>query len=112
MINIHTVEKNLTLYPTAIDQVIHPVEAAQQGGLTAATGPDKRRDALFGYITIDAVQCPISAVKQLQGPEAESDFFITRALCPAKILAQGLFTHWLRSLCFRRFVLTLTHVKK
>src|SRR5690625_6969394 len=112
MINILTVEKNLALYPTAIDQVIHPVEAAQQGGLTAATGPDKRRDAFFGYVQINAVQCPICAVKQLQVPEAEADFFITRALCPAKILEQGLCTHRLRSLCFRRFVHTLTHVHK
>src|SRR5690625_7322638 len=77
MINILTVEKNLALYPTAIDQVIHPVEAAQQGGLTAATGPDKRRDAFFGYVQINAVQCPICAVKQLQVPEAE----IGRASC-------------------------------
>src|SRR5690625_7548528 len=86
MINILTVEKNLALYPTAIDQVIHPVEAAQQGRLTATTGPDKRRDAFFGYVQINAVQCPICAVKQLQ--EIGRASCRERDSCCALVIAQ------------------------
>ena len=42
------VQQHLALDARAGDGVVHPVEAAQEGGLAAARRPDQRGDLLLG----------------------------------------------------------------
>ena len=46
-VEVLAVVEHPSLHPRARDQVVHPVEAADQGGLAAARGPDQRGDLVL-----------------------------------------------------------------
>src|SRR5690606_2632653 len=59
-------EIDLALGAYVVDQVVHAVDAAQQGALAAAAGPDQRRHAVLREAQVDALQRVRLAVPQVE----------------------------------------------
>jgi hypothetical protein len=56
MINALAPDPDVALVADAVDQIVHPVEVAQQGGLAAAGGANQGGDMTLGDLQVDAVQ--------------------------------------------------------
>ena len=55
--------------PHPLDEVVHAVEGAEQGGFAAARGPDERGDGLPGKSGVDILQGLKGPVEQIEAPE-------------------------------------------
>ena len=61
-INIIAVKQNFACYTAAFNQIVHTVQAAQQGGFAAAGRPDECSDFFFTDMHVDILQCVKFAV--------------------------------------------------
>ena len=64
-VNIRLVQQHLPGDAAALHQVVHPVEGLEQGGFSAARGPDKGSDLLFPQVqlhVLEGVEIPIIEV--------------------------------------------------
>ena len=59
-------DQDLALRAAAIDQVVHAVEAAQQGRLAAPARPDESRDLPIRYVQVNVLQRLYFVVEQVQ----------------------------------------------
>ena len=71
MIDILIVQHELTLDPTDIDAVIHPVQASQKSRLATARRTDERDHLIAADIQADVLDCAILPVKYLHVAELE-----------------------------------------
>ena len=62
------------------DQVVHPVQGAQKGGLAAAGGADQGGDLVGGNVDVDILQRVIFPVVQVQVTGGEDGVFHTLKL--------------------------------
>ena len=62
-VQILAVVVNLAADDRALDQVVHPVEAADECALAAARGADQRRDALLVDVESDVADGRLAAVR-------------------------------------------------
>src|SRR5258706_7491311 len=69
--HVLVVEQDLARDAHAVDQVLHAVDAAQQGRLPAARGSDQGRDLALRNVELDAVQRLCLAVPQREIAHAE-----------------------------------------
>ena len=63
------VDEDLAVDPHPLDEVVHAVEGAEQGGFAAARGPDERGDGLPGKSDVDILQGLKGPVEQIEAPE-------------------------------------------
>src|SRR5699024_12337321 len=77
---VHT---RLALHPGAADDLVHPVQGAQEGGLAVARGPDQRGDAARLDAHLHALDGEEVAVVDVQvgdvDPFAHQSFLSLRA---------------------------------
>jgi hypothetical protein len=62
---------DLALDPRAGDEVVHPVQAADERRLAAARGPDQRRDLMLGDPQRDVADRAVPAVEHVDCPRVE-----------------------------------------
>jgi hypothetical protein len=56
VVDVLPFDQDLAVDPADVDQVVHAVEAAQQGRLAAAAGADESGDAIFRQVHADILQ--------------------------------------------------------
>src|SRR3569623_647486 len=66
VVEVDTLIEDLALDPRARDQVVHPIQAAQHGGLAAARGPDERRDLVLADGQGHAAHRLVGAVEDVE----------------------------------------------
>ncbi|MNN67448.1 hypothetical protein D3C81_1830820 [compost metagenome] len=65
-VDVHTLYIHISGYPDIVDQVIHPVQGAEEGGFAAAGRADQGVDGVFLDIQVDIMKGVIITVKQIQ----------------------------------------------
>ena len=66
VIDILAVELDAALHTATVDEIVHPVETAKQGGFAATARTDKGGDTLAGYGHINTLKGLLLAVIQVQ----------------------------------------------
>ena len=60
------VESDIAAMADAVDEVVHPVEVAQEGGFAAAGGADESGDVIFGKGEVDVVEDLLGAIPEVE----------------------------------------------
>src|SRR5262249_6496229 len=71
--NVHAVEQDVPGMANPVDEIVHPVECAQKGALTAPGRADQRHDGAFGHIHRNRVQSLLRAVPKREIGHLEFD---------------------------------------
>ena len=67
-VDVLAVDLDVSLDARARDDVVHPVERAQERALAAARRPDERRDQVRRDVDRDCLERPLGAVVEVQVP--------------------------------------------
>ena len=92
VVNLAAVDEDGSLAADAVDEVVHPVERAQKGGLPAARGADEGGDELLLYLQAGAEQGLLPAVPEAEvldvddAPPLALDGMIRRGLEPGLLI--------------------------
>ena len=65
IVNVLSVQDHFSFDSAAIHQIIHPVQAAQESGFSAATGTDKCGDGMICDLHIYIFQCVVLSVMEI-----------------------------------------------
>ena len=78
IVDVGAVEGDLALDAAGLDDVVHPVETAQEGRLAAARGSDQRGHLAFEDVDVDAVKRLVLAIEDIE--PARRHFYLARHL--------------------------------
>ncbi len=71
VVEVDPVVEDLALDPGDLDEVVHPVEAAQHGGLAAPRRADEGGDLLLADLQRHVAHCPELAVEDAEVADIE-----------------------------------------
>ena len=72
-VEVFALEQHLTFGPKRGDEVVHPVEAADEGALAAAGGADDRRDPSRGDAQVHVAEGLEAPIKDAEGFDLERE---------------------------------------